>query len=615
VLEDGGQEAVQSSLHVRGTRYFWSFVMRLYLLSLLCLLNIDTLSHAADSKPNVIVILTDDQGWGDLSLHGNTNLKTPRIDSLAKDGAQFEHFYVCALCAPTRAEFLTGRYHPRTGVRGVSTGQERLNLDEVTIADTFRAAGYRTAAIGKWHNGSQWPYHPCARGFDEFYGFTSGHWGEYFDPPLERATREGKTEIVRGKGFIADVFTDEALRFIETNKAAPFFCYLAYNTPHSPFSVPDEDWNRHKDNHVTMRGAEGEKEDLQVTRSALALCENLDCNIGRVLDKLTELKLSEDTIVVYFHDNGPNSFRWNGGMKGKKGSVDEGGVRSPLFVRWPAQIKPGTTIGGIAGAIDLLPTLAKLAGLPLISPKTLDGLDYCAELLGKRSMPEKRQIFSYHNGRISLRTNTERLDERGNLYDLSKDPGQTRVANSDSAERVKTLAAAVAQWRADVTPAAKKDDRPYPVGYKEFPVTYLPARDGNSTGTVKRTGPAPNCSYFTNWTSKDDRITWDIEIDQAGEYELEAFYTVNTADVGATVEAKVGAKSITATVTPAWDPPLNEKDDRVPRKGESYQKEFRPLALGKIELPPGRTMLTLRATEIPGKNVMDLRMIRMTLAK
>ena len=128
-----------------------------------------------------MIILADDQGWGDLSINGNTNLSTSHIDSLARDGALIERFFVCAVCAPTRAEFLTGRYHPRGGVRGVSTGAERLNLDEKTIAETFRASGYATGAFGKWHNGSQFPYHPNARGFQEYYGFTSGHWGLYFN--------------------------------------------------------------------------------------------------------------------------------------------------------------------------------------------------------------------------------------------------------------------------------------------------------------------------------------------------------------------------------------------------------------------------------------------------
>ena len=170
---------------------------------LLCLLGLVFAPKLSAVPPNVVVILTDDQGWGDLSVHGNTNLSTPYIDSLATDGALFERFYFCPVCAPTRAEFLTGRYHPRGGVKGVSTGEERLDLDEVTIADTFRAAGYATAAFGKWHNGTQYPYHPRGRGFDEYYGFTSGHWGHYFSPILDH-----NGVIVRGKGYVIDDFTE-----------------------------------------------------------------------------------------------------------------------------------------------------------------------------------------------------------------------------------------------------------------------------------------------------------------------------------------------------------------------------------------------------------------------
>src|SRR5581483_455796 len=154
------------------------------------------------TRPNIIVILTDDQGWGDLSGNGNTNLKTPHIDALGKDGATFARFFVQPVCSPTRAELLTGRYHPRGGVRDVSRGGERLNLGERTIADLLRAAGYVTAAFGKWHNGSQYPYHPLGRGFDEYYGFTSGHWGDYFGPPLEHNGR-----AVTGHGYLADDFT------------------------------------------------------------------------------------------------------------------------------------------------------------------------------------------------------------------------------------------------------------------------------------------------------------------------------------------------------------------------------------------------------------------------
>ncbi|MBM3738867.1 MAG: N-acetylgalactosamine 6-sulfate sulfatase, partial [Acidobacteria bacterium] len=301
-------------------------------------------------RPNIIVILADDQGWGDLSVHGNANLSTPNIDSLARDGALFDRFYVCAVCAPTRAEFLTGRYHPRSGVRGVTTGAERLNLDHTLLPQYFRDAGYATGAFGKWHNGSQHPYHPNARGFDEYYGFTSGHWGQYFDTELDH---NGK--LVRGKGFIIDDLANHVMDFIGKNRTRPFLCYLALNTPHSPMQVPDRFYEKFANADPKQRARNQEQEDIGMTRAALAMCENIDWNVGRILAKLDEAKLAQDTIVIYFSDNGPNSFRWNGGMKGRKGTVDEGGLRSPFLIRWPAGIKKGQKIPQIAGAIDILP--------------------------------------------------------------------------------------------------------------------------------------------------------------------------------------------------------------------------------------------------------------------
>ncbi len=313
---------------------------------------------ARDSTPNVVVILTDDQGWGDLSINGNTNFQTPQIDSLAKQGARFDRFYVCPVCSPTRAEFLTGRYHPRGGVWSTSTGGERLDLDERTIAQVFKAAGYNTAAYGKWHNGSQYPYHPNARGFDDYYGFLSGHWGDYFSPQLEH---NGK--IVQGNGFTADDFTDHAIDFITQHRNDPFFVYLAFNTPHAPMQVPDPYWDSFKERPIEQRGRDSAKEDVEFTRAALAMVKNVDDNVGRLLQALDKYNLTNDTIVVFFCDNGPNAERYNGDMKGRKGSTDEGGVRSPLHVRWPAKIKAGTEVTQIAGAIDLLPTLADLAVL------------------------------------------------------------------------------------------------------------------------------------------------------------------------------------------------------------------------------------------------------------
>lgn len=564
---------------------------------------------ARDDRPNLVVILADDQGWGDLSLHGNSNLQTPHIDSLARDGAMFERFYVCPLCSPTRAEFLTGRYHPRGGVRGVTSGAERLNLDEKTIGDTFKAAGYTTAALGKWHNGSQYPYHPNARGFDEFFGFCSGHWGQYFDPLLEH---NGRPE--RGQEFVIDNFTNHALEFIEKHKDTPFFCYLAYNTPHSPFQVPDRFYAKFKDRPIAMRFHEPEKEELEKTRCVLAMCENIDWNVGRVLAKLDELGLAEKTIVIYFSDNGPNSWRWNGGMKGRKGSTDEGGVRVPCLVRWPGHIPPGTKIPQIAAAIDFLPTLADMAGVTVVGDKPLDGVSVKPLLLANADNWPDRMIFSCQGGAVSVRTQNFRLDRQQRLFDLSADSSQRQDVARQHPEIAARLAQAVAAWKSQTLPADATDRRPFPVGYREFPRTCLPARDGVPSGKVRRSSSAPNCSYFTHWVSTEDRLTWDVEVVTSGDYEAVVYYTCPQEDVGATVELTFAGQSVQGRVTEPYDPPLvGAKFDRVVREGESYVKDFRPLRLGSLRLKAGRGPLVLRAIDVPHSQVMDVRAVTLTL--
>lgn len=566
-------------------------------------------ADAADRRPNVVVILTDDQGWGDLSIHGNINLKTPNIDSLAQGGAMFDRFFVCPVCSPTRAEFFTGRYHPRGGVYSTSTGGERLDLDERTIGDTFKTAGYATGAFGKWHNGMQYPYHPNARGFDEFYGFCSGHWGNYFSPILEH-----NGQLVRGRGFIIDDLTDHALGFIEQNKDRPFFCYLPFNTPHSPMQVPDRFFEKFADAGLEMRNRDPAREDIPKTRAALAMCENIDWNVGRILKKLDDLRLADNTIVVYFSDNGPNSWRWNGGMKGRKGSTDEGGVRVPCLVRWPGHIKPGTKIPQIAAAIDLLPTLADMAGIPVASARSLDGISVRPLLLGTADDWSDRMIFSHWRGRVSVRTDRYRLDNAGKLYDMTDDPGQLRDIAKDHKEAAARLSKAVAGWKEDLLPGLTDDDRPFPVGYPAFPTTHLPARDGVPHGNVRRSAKAPNCSFFTNWTGTDDRITWNVEVATSGEYEALVYYTCAPENVGSTIEVSFGGGRIQGQVSEAHNPPLRGKEnDRTSRGNESYVKDFKPLRLGVLRMEKGRGELTLRALSVPGKQVMDVRYVVLTL--
>ena len=566
---------------------------------------------AAGTRPNVVVILADDQGWGDLSIDGNANLRTPRVDSLARDGAMFERFFVCPVCSPTRAEFLTGRYHPRGGVHGVTRGGERLDLDEKTIADAFHAAGYATAAFGKWHNGTQYPYHPTARGFDDFYGFCSGHWGKYFDPILEHNGR-----LVRGKGFIIDDLTDHALSFIEANQERPFFCYVPMNTPHSPFQVPQRFYDRFSDAPIKMRNRDPRREDLIKTRCVLAMCENIDWNVGRILDKLDELKLTGRTIVVYFSDNGPNTWRYNGGMKGKKGSTDEGGVRVPCFIRWPGHITPGRRIPRIAAAIDLLPTLTELVGIPVVGGKPLDGKSVRPLLFGTAKNWPDRMIFSHWAGKVSVATEHFRLDYRGALFDLSADPGQRRDVAARRPKLAAKLTAAVTKWKAEMLPQIAKDERPFPVGYAEFPTTVLPARDGVASGKIRRSARAPNCSFFTHWTSAEDHIAWDVKVATRGDYEAVVYYTCAKADVGSTIELSLGDAKVHTVVDKPNDPPLvGAEADRAPRGGESYVKDFRPLRLGVLTLNKGRGELNLHATKKSGQQVIDVRAVTLRLIK
>ena len=560
------------------------------------------------NPPNIVIFLADDQGWGDLSCNGNTMLKTPNIDSLAKNGVRLNRFYVCPVCSPTRAEFLTGRYHPRTGVRGVSTGLERLNLDEKTLADSCKNAGYATAAFGKWHNGSQWPYHPNARGFDEYYGFTSGHWGEYIDPPLEH-----NGVPVRGKGFTVDDFTNHAIDFIEKNSAKPFLVYLPYNTPHSPFIVPKPFWNNFKDKAIPQRGVEGDREDIDVTRAVLAMCENIDVNVGRVLSKIENLGIKENTIVLYFSDNGPNSFRFNGGMKGRKGSTDEGGVRSPGFISWPGKLPAGKTVAQICGAIDILPTLLSLSGISRVGDKPLDGKDLSKLIFEADPQWPDRMIFSNWAGKTSVRTEQHRLDDKGALFDMKNDPGQTKNIAAKEPEVAKKLSDAVAQWRKEVIPK-RSDERPIPVGFTAMPMTPLPARDGTISGKIKRSANAPNCSYFVNWNCKEDRINWGIEVNKQGTYAVEILYACPLKDAGSTIEISFNECKLVTKVVQGWDPPLITDQDVISRPAaESIMKDFKILEAGKIKLSKGKGDLVLRALEIPGKEVMQVRAINLHL--
>lgn len=568
-----------------------------------------TLDGKSAAKPNVVIILADDQGWGDLSLHENPNLKTPNIDALARDGAEVEHFYVCAVCSPTRAEFLTGRYHNRMGVRSTSTGGERFNADEQTIAEVFRSAGYKTAAFGKWHSGMQYPYHPNARGFDEYYGFCSGHWGNYFSPMLEH-----NGQLVQGNGFIIDDLTNRAIQFIDDHRDQPFFVYLPLNTPHSPMQVPDPYWDRFVDKQIVPDPdkANARSQKLMHTRAALAMCENIDDNVGRLIQHLETTKLAENTIVIYFSDNGPNGARFNGGMRGRKGSTFEGGLRVPFLIRYPHEIQAGTRVSRIAGAIDLLPTLADFAGIEYQPRKPLDGISIAPLLRGSGDAIPSRLIFSTWNKKASVRSDRFRLQLDGTLYDLEADPGETTDVRDQHPQTASRLGSALQAWidQTALLSSRESDPRPLTLGHPEERQTQLPARDAVPHGGITRSNRFPNCTYMKNWTgAADDRITWDVEVLEGGTFEVVMYYACTDESVGTEIELSFGEQSLKASIEIPNDVPLiGHVNDRVERQ-EGDVKQWRAMTLGNIQLQSGLGVLSLRALKATGPEVCEMRLL------
>ena len=568
-------------------------------------------SPPAAERPNLVLVVADDQGWGDLSAHGNTNLSTPHLDALLAGGASFENFYVSAVCSPTRAELLTGRHALDLGVTGTGAGLERMDTAATTLPEVLARAGYATGLFGKWHNGAQGPYHPLSRGFGEFYGFTSGHWGQYFDYFIEDGDALGRFE-----GYLPDVLTTRAIDFIARHRGRPSFTMLAFPTPHSPMQVPDADYEPVAARALDSFGRRGRAgEDTLFTKAALAMVENLDDNVGRLLDALDSLGLTEETVVVYLTDNGPNSWRWNGGMAGKKGTLDEGGLRSPLAIRQPGRIVAGTTIAALASARDLMPTLLGYLGVddavdyrgveplgnrdlsPLLVPS--GGRGGTREAL-RRSLAD-RMLPSAWRQDVTVRHGRYRLGADGAVYDLAADRGQGVTA--DPPEAAAMRAARDAFLAAYTARVPAEDLRPFAVGGGATARTLLPARDAEPApgSDIERSSRWPNDSYFRPWTDTAAALTWDVDVLEPGNYSAELYYALAEGGQGTVVELSAGesrVRRVLAQAHPALD--RGPADDRYPREGEeSAVRDWGSAPLGEIDLAPGPQTLRLRVLAMP----------------
>lgn len=553
-------------------------------------------------RPNVLLIITDDQGYGDISSHGNKLIETPAMDRLASEGARFDRFFVSPVCAPTRAALLTGRYYLRTGVHGVTGSRETMRAGEWTLAELLKSHGYATGCFGKWHNGSNYPHNPLGQGFDEFLGFCAGHWNNYFDTTLEHNGKPVQTE-----GYITDVLTDAALDFIEKNKANPFFCYVPYNAPHSPWQVPDRYFDKYK-----AKGLDDE------TACSYGMIESVDDNMARLLQALDKHGLAEDTVVIFLTDNGPNTERYNAGMKGRKGSSHEGGVRVPCFVRWKSRINPGTVVAPLAADIDILPTVAALCGLPMNAPTPVDGIDFSPWLKGESRQPLARTLFNHWSGNTVRRTGGAVRTDRWRavntpggweLYDMTHDPGQSRDVAAQHPQELSQLTHAYEAWYTQVTRDGY-DPIPIELGHLASPRNTLYAPTGQLHGEgiqfSVRSGWAN--SWVTNWTGRDSYISWEVNVVRAGRYHLAIQYCVSEQELGSKVRVELAGRSLDAIVNKAHDPPLDLLQDRVPRN-ESGQKNWATMEFGELELPAGQTRLMVKTTEIAKTTPLQLKAV------
>lgn len=374
----------------------------LTLLSLLLLAECAT----AGQRPNLIVIMTDDQGYGDLGATGNPLIRTPNIDAMAAESASMSNFYVSPVCSPTRACLMTGRYNHRTRVVDTFKGRSMMEPEETTVAEALRDGGYATGIFGKWHLGDNYPLRPIDQGFDEALVHRGGGLGQPSEP-FENDRRYTDAILfhngqqVQTEGYCTDVYFQAAMEFIERSQGSdqPFFIYLPTNAPHSPYhDVPQElyDYYRSIDLSPVLNG---HAKDADVVARVFAMIENVDQNVGRLRQHLRQLGIADNTLVMFLVDNGPNTPRFVGPFRGKKSNVHEGGIRSPLFVHWPARLTPRTTSDRIAAHIDIMPTLLDAADVDLPADVHLDGRSLLPLLEGRaESWPDRHLVLQAHRG-------------------------------------------------------------------------------------------------------------------------------------------------------------------------------------------------------------------------
>jgi arylsulfatase len=439
---------------------------------LVCLagLALGSATAAERARPNIVLVMTDDQGYGDLGCTGNPIIKTPHIDAFAKESLRFTSFHVSPTCAPTRCSLMTGRHEFRSGVTHTILERERMSLKATTVAQALKSAGYRTGIFGKWHLGDEAAYQPGQRGFDEVFIHGAGGIGQsypgscgdapgnsYFDPAILHNGRFEKT-----KGYCTDVFFGQALTWLEARRKdpAPFIAYITPNAPHAPLQCPEEYARRH-------RG----QVDAGVA-NFYGMIENIDDNFGALLARLNDWGIARDTLVIFMTDNGGTGGVkvFNAGMRGAKATPYEGGTRVPAFWRWPAGFAGGRDCAALTAHLDIFPTLAQIAGAKVPEDVKFDGRSLLPLLQNPAANWPDRFLFT-HVGRwdkgqaeaskfekCSVSNNRFQLVNNRELFDLETDPGEKRNVIANHPEDVAGLRAAYDQWWSEILPALENEN-------------------------------------------------------------------------------------------------------------------------------------------------------------
>jgi len=530
-----------------------------------------SLSVALAERPNVIVIMSDDQGCGDYGFAGNDIIRTPQLDAMHSRSGYLGNFYVSPVCAPTRASLMTGRYNYRTRCIDTYVGRAMMDTDEVTIAEFLRDAGYRTGIYGKWHMGDNYPLRAMDQGFQDSLVHRGGGIGQPSDPIGAEGKYTDPTLIQDGKevqmkGYCTDIYFDAAMEFIgeSVKQRENFFTYIATNAPHGPFhDVPRELYEEYRKVDFTpilvseISEKRREQEFDKLARIA-AMITNIDDNVGRLFEKLDELGVSDNTIVIYFNDNGPNSMRYVGNMRGMKTRVDDGGIRSPLLFHWPAKVAADRSSKKLCAHIDIMPTILDACQVDVPEGHHLDGRSFLPLLTEENQQwPTRQVVFQTHRGNTPQIFNHFALHEDnwklvhpsgfGNekftgeakleLYDLSKDPRQQKDLSDVHPETKQRLTKAYEAWFADVS-STRKDNYAPPrivIGTDHEPVSVLTRQDWRH-------------AQGRPWAI-DSNGFWLLENPETGEFKIEIIFAGAEHPAGiATI--KVGDQAVTLDILP-----------------------------------------------------------------